>query len=230
MTGSILALAVATLAFVGGHFLLSHFLRVPLRRIVGEKAFPGAYSLLVGSAFVWMLFAYGAAPYVELWGKAEWMRWPLIVLMLPASMLLVAGVTAPNPLLVGGEGRLVRGAPAVGIFAVTRHPANWGFAIWALGHLVMNGDLATVILTGGIAVLALLGSRAQEARKAAELGEAWCHFAAATSFVPLVAILEGRASTTLDEIGYWRLLVGILLWVMLLNFHGSIIGVSALPG
>jgi uncharacterized membrane protein len=230
MTGSIPALAVATVAFVGGHFLLSHPLRAPLRRAVGEKTFPGAYSLLVGAAFVWMLFAYGAAPYVELWGKAEWMRWPLIVLMLPASMLLVAGVTAPNPLLVGGETRLAREAPAAGIFAVTRHPANWGFAIWALGHLVMNGDLATVILTAGIAVLALLGSRAQEARKAGELGEAWRRFAAATSFVPLVAIIEGRASTTLGEIGYWRLLVGVLLWAALLYFHGSIIGVSALPG
>jgi len=225
-----LALALATLAFVGGHFLLSHPLRAPLRRVVGEKAFRGAYSLLLGAAFVWMLFAYGATPYAELWGKVEWMRWPLIVLMLPASILLVAGVTAPNPLLVGGEALLARGAPAVGIFAVTRHPANWGFAIWALGHLVMNGDLATVVLTAGIAILALLGSPAQEARKAAELGEAWCHFAAATSFVPLVAILEGRASTTLGEIGYWRLLGGVVLWAVLLHFHGSITGVSALPG
>jgi len=230
VTGSILTLALAAVAFVGGHFLLSHPMRAPLRRALGEKAFSGVYSLLVGAAFIWMLFAYGAAPYVALWGKAEWMRWPLIVLMLPASMLLIAGVTAPNPLLVGGEARLSGLAPAAGIFAVTRHPANWGFALWALGHLVMNGDLATVILTGGIAILALVGSRAQEMRKAAELGDAWQRFAAATSFVPLIAIIEGRASTSLGEIGYWRLMGGVVLWAALLYLHRSIIGVGALPG
>lgn len=230
MTGSILALVLAAVAFVGGHFLLSHALRAPLRRVVGDRGFPAVYSLLVGAAFVWMLFAYGAAPYVEVWGKAEWMRWPLIALMLPACLLLVAGLSAPNPFLVGREQLFAGETAGGGIFAVTRHPVNWAFALWAIGHLIMNGDLATVILTGALAFLALAGSRAQETRKAAELGEAWQRFAAVTSFVPLAALIEGRAGVSLRAIGYGRLAGGILLWLVLLHAHRWIVGVSPFSG
>ena len=230
MTGSTGALLLATLAFVGGHFLLSHPLRAPLARLVGERAFPGVYSLAIIAAFVWMLYAYGAAPRLELWGKAEWMRWPLVILMLPACILLVAGLTAPNPMIVGREKVLASEGAARGIFAVTRHPANWAFAIWAIGHLIMNGDSATVILAGGIAFLALAGSWAQERRKAGELGEAWRRFAAATSFVPFVAIAQGRANFSLREIGYWRIGGGVLLWAVLLHGHGYIARVSPFGG
>ncbi|MFI4987869.1 MAG: NnrU family protein [Alphaproteobacteria bacterium] len=230
MTGSLAALMLATLAFVGGHFLLSHPLRAPLRKAVGAKAFPGVYSLLVGAAFVWLLFAYGAAPHFELWGKAEWMRWPLVVLMLPACILLVCGLTAPNPSVVGRGALFARDTISHGIFAVTRHPMNWGMGLWALGHLVMNGDASTVVLTGGIAFLAFVGSWAQERRKAAEQGAAWQRFAAATSFVPFVAIAEGRARFSLREIGYLRIAGGVVLYAALLHGHRYLIGVNPLGG
>ncbi len=230
MIGSTGTLLLAMLAFVGGHFLLSGPLRAPLRRLAGEKAFPGVYSLLVGAAFVWMLYAYGAAPRLELWGRAEWMRWPLVVLMLPACILLVAGLTAPNPTIVGRDRLLASEGVARGIFAVTRHPMNWAFGIWGVGHLIMNGDSATVILAGGIAFLAFVGSLAQERRKAAELGEGWRRFAEATSFVPFVAITQGRAKLSLREIGYWRIAGGFVLWASLLHAHRYIVGVSPFGG
>jgi uncharacterized membrane protein len=229
MTGTIGALALATLAFVGGHFLLSHPLRAPLIRMVGAKAFPGLYSLLVGAAFVWMLLAFAHAPVIELWGKVEWFRWPLVILMLPASILVVAGLAAPNPALLMSEGALQRPQTGHGIFAVTRHPMNWGFGIWGLGHLVMNGDLAMVILGGGIAILAFLGSFAQERRKEAELGAAWQRYEAGTSFFPFAAIAAGRARFSLREIGYVRIAGGVLLWALLLHFHRYITGLNAIP-
>jgi len=228
MVGSIAALALATTLFVGGHFLLSHPLRAPLRKALGERGFLALYALLVGAAFAWMLFAYGAAPRSELWGKAEWMRWPLILLMLPASILLVCGLAAPNPLLVGREALLQRREVGSGIFAVTRHPMNWGIGLWALGHLIMNGEAATVILTGGTALLALAGSWAQERRKAVEAGAPWQRFAAATSFLPFLAIAQGRARFSLREIGYSRLAAGVLLYYALLHGHRYVIGVSPL--
>ncbi len=230
MIGSTGALLLAMLAFVGGHFLLSGPLRAPLARLAGERAFPGVYSLLVGAAFVWMLYAYGAAPRLELWGRAEWMRWPLVLLMLPACVLLVAGLTAPNPLIVGREELLAGEGVGRGICAVTRHPMNWAFGIWGAGHLIMNGDSATVILAGGIAFLAIVGSLAQERRKAAELGEGWRRFAEATSFVPLVAIAQGRAKLSPREIGYWRIAGGVVLWAALLHAHRYIVGVSPFGG
>src|SRR3546814_8355689 len=81
-------------------------------------------------------------------------RVPLLVMPL-ACILLVAGLTSPNPTLVGGE-RFFDGAPespAVGILSVTRHPFLWGTGLWALSHLLANGDLSYVVIMVGIAVL-----------------------------------------------------------------------------
>ncbi|HLI12215.1 MAG TPA: NnrU family protein [Alphaproteobacteria bacterium] len=230
MIGSTTALLAATIAFAGGHFLLSHPLRMPLIGALGEKPFRGVYALVAGATFAWMLFAYGAAPRLPLWGKAEWMRAPLIALMLPACILLVCGLATPNAMAVGREGLLSGERAARGIFAVTRHPMNWAFALWALGHLVMNGDSATVILTAGIAFLALVGSWAQERRKAAQMRAAWQGFAARTSFIPLVAIAQGRARFSLRETGYGRIAGGVVLWAILLHVHRYIIGVSPFGG
>src|SRR3546814_13276269 len=76
-----------------------------------------------------------------------------------ACILLVAGLTSPNPTLVGGE-RFFDGAPespAVGILSVTRHPLLWGTGLWALSHLLANGDLRSGVIMVGIAVLTLGG-------------------------------------------------------------------------
>src|SRR3546814_9157926 len=73
---------------------------------------------------IWMAVAYRAAPVVPLWQPAPIFAWvPRLVIPL-ACILLVAGLTIPNPTLVGGE-RFFDGAPgspAVGILSVTRHP------------------------------------------------------------------------------------------------------------
>lgn len=61
-------LAAASAAFVFGHLILSSgALRGQLVERLGEARFRGLYSLFVIAAFAWMLLAYRAAPYVELW-------------------------------------------------------------------------------------------------------------------------------------------------------------------
>lgn len=37
-----------------------------------------------------------------------------------------------------------------------RHPMLWGMVIWAVAHLLVNGDLASVILFGGLGLWALV--------------------------------------------------------------------------
>lgn len=39
---------------------------------------------------------------------------------------------------------------------LTRHPQLIGFSLWAVAHLLVNGDLASVVLFGGLLVWALL--------------------------------------------------------------------------
>ena len=60
--GSIGAVVVASVAFVGSHFLLSHPLRGPLVRVVGEKGFLGIYSLVAFLTLGWMVMTYKRAP------------------------------------------------------------------------------------------------------------------------------------------------------------------------
>src|SRR3546814_6045473 len=70
------------------------------------------------------------------------------------------------------------------LFAITRHPMMWGLALWALAHALVMPTPAQIILSATIAVLALVGSAGQDAKKARLMGDAWRHWAARTSFVP----------------------------------------------
>ena len=42
------------------------------------------------------------------------------------------------------------------LYTRMRHPMLWGTVIWAVAHLLVNGDLAAVVLFGGIGVWALI--------------------------------------------------------------------------
>lgn len=42
------------------------------------------------------------------------------------------------------------------VTAHTRHPMLWGFALWAVAHLLVNGDTPSFILFGGLLVWAFV--------------------------------------------------------------------------
>src|SRR3546814_20364913 len=85
------------------------------------------------------------------------------------------------------------------LFAITRHPMMWGLALWALAHALVMPTPAQIILSATIAVLALVGSAGQDAKKARLMGDAWRHWAARTSFVPFARQL-GRITPWGDTI------------------------------
>ena len=82
---------------------------------------------------------------------------------------------------------------------------------------------------GTIAALALIGAPVLDAKKAAQYGSRWNAFAEVTSSVPFVAIAQGRQRLVLAEIGWWRLVVAILLFLAALYGHRWAFGVSPLP-
>jgi uncharacterized membrane protein len=225
--GSVLAVALASLAFVGGHFALSHPLRSSLLRAVGEKAFSGVYSVIVALAFVWLIHAHATAPYVAIWGDPVWARPLLALVMVPAVLLVVLGLTSRNPTL-GPRGAAALAGSGQGVLAITRHPMLWGFALWAIGHMLANGDQATVILTAGILILSLGGAAAIDAKKLRQLGAPYQAFMAQTSFVPMVAIAQGRAKLSMRDIGWWRIGVAVLVYAALVLVHPYVIGRPAI--
>jgi len=116
-------------------------------------------------------------------------------------------------------GRLKAAEPARGILRVTRHPVMWAIALWALVHLVARGDGASIIFFGGLAFVALAGTRLIDRRKDDTLGADWKRFAEATSNVPFTAIVEGRNRLVLAEIGWKGVAAGLIAFAVLLLAH-----------
>lgn len=222
-------LLLAALLWVGLHVGVAG---TPLRgRIVarlGEGGFRAAFSLGSLAAIGWLIQAWRTAETTPLWSASGPLRWVLAFAMLPAFVLFACSLIG-NPTAVGGGGLLARGPR--GIQRVTRHPMLWSFAIWAAVHILGNGDTAAIAFFGAFLVTALAGMPSIDAKMAARQPEAWPGFAAASSVLPFGAIVAGRNTLSVREIGWVAPLAGTILWVALLHGHRHLMGVPVLiPG
>ena len=212
-------LLLSCIAFLATHFLMSHPLRGPLVRAMGEGPFRGLYSLMALITFGGMIYFYhaiGREPY-HMWdaGDAGWIAGT--ALMWFAAILFV-GSFLGNPALVGALGP--RGGPT-GVLAITRHPMMWSFAIWAAVHMMIIAQFKSVIFDGTIIIMALAGAAGQDRKKSNLMGDSWYEWTAQTAFVPFtrglaypgtVALLGG---TALYLIATWvhPMPAGIWRWI-----------------
>jgi uncharacterized membrane protein len=97
----------------------------------GEGAWKGLYTIVALIGFVILVWGYDQARMTApiLYEPPVWTRHIALLLMLPAMILLVASQ--------GPTGR---------IKAAVKHPMLLAVKIWALAHLLANGDLASFIL------------------------------------------------------------------------------------
>ena len=220
-------LLAAAAYFVLIHLLVSGTrLRDALVRRIGDGPYMGLFSLASIVGIVWLARSYGEArtEAVVFWSVTEPTRWAQIVLQLLATLLVVVGLTTRNPTSVKQEAALDRADLVRGVLRITRHPFLWGVAMWAVGHLLVNGDAASLVLFGSLLALAVFGTYSIDAKRRRVLGAAWEPFAAQTSNVPF-----GKGvRVSLREIGWWRVLLGVAVWAALLFGHGHLIGVPAL--
>lgn len=230
VTGSLWQLALASLLFVGSHIVLSiEAVRQPLVAVTGEFLFRGLYSLAALALIVWMAMAYNAAPSVEIWYPATGWRHLSLTLMVPAAILVIGGITTPNPTSAATDTREVAGRGPSGFAKITRHPMMWGIGLWGISHLLADGDAAAMLLFGSLTALALLGPLAIDARRREGMGADWERFAAETSYLPFAAMVAGRTRLRFSEIGWWRLGLGVALYAVLLWSHPWLFGVNPLP-
>jgi uncharacterized membrane protein len=126
----ILGLAV----FLGSHvFVTMRPERAKLITRLGEGAYKGLFSLV--SIIGIILIAYGFARYratgwIEIWSPPRWTRHVTEALMWPAVIFVLAAYI---------PGHIKR---------VLKHPMLVGVKLWALAHLITNGDLGSIILFG----------------------------------------------------------------------------------
>ena len=195
---------------------------------LGENVYRAAFSLLSLLGIVWLAHAYRVAGYIETWGQLVWFKPVAALLMLVAFLLVVLGMTTPNPMAVGGENLLMADTPARGIHRVTRHPFLWGVAGWAFVHMIANGDAASLVLFGSLLVLVFVGMISIDAKRKKVCGRHWDSYAAATSILPFQAIKEGRNTLVIAEFKVWQMVVTLVLYLAVMHFHQALFGVSPL--
>ena len=224
-----ISLVLAALAFTAIHLGISGTAaRDVLVARLGLRAYMVVFSVASVATIAWLVGAYNAAPYAPTWGQLQWWKPFAIALMLPAFLLVVIGLTTPNPTAVAQEG-LVDRAPT-GIVRITRHPFLIGTALWAGIHVVGNGDVASLIFFAALLVVSLAGTVSIDAKRARALGAAaWGGFARRTSILPFGAILAGRNTLSVAELGWWRPAAGVVAYALMLGGHAHIIGVSPWP-
>ena len=122
-------LIAGVLLWVGAHFFKR--LAPDARARLGDKG-KGLVALALVLSVVLMVFGYRAAPYIDLWYPPVWLKHLNNLLMLLAFALFGNGAAKGT------------------LSARIRHPQLTAVKIWAVAHLLVNGDLASVILFGGL--------------------------------------------------------------------------------
>ncbi len=204
MNGDIITLIAANAAFVGTHFAMSHPLRAPLVRALGANGFQIAYTLVSFATLGWVYLAFIAAPPADLPGSGEAGWIAATIITLPA-MILLAGSFLGNPALPTPMAEAQARAEPKGVFRVTRHPMMWSFGLWALSHMVLFWSTRTMITAFAMGLLALVGAKLQDGKKAALMGDAWREWSRKTSYWPRWG--------QLFSVGAVPLVAGTVLWL-----------------
>ena len=107
------------------------------RAALGDKG-KGPVALALLAAILLMIFGYRMADGAFFWG-----RHPATVGINNLLMLVALYLTSPGP---------KKGA----LLYRMRHPMLTGFLLWAVAHLLVNGDVPSFVLFGGLGLWALI--------------------------------------------------------------------------
>jgi len=192
MTILLIGLAV----FFGLHIFSAVRSREPgkdIKERLGYGPYMGLYSLVSIASFVLIVYGFGAARGTGvLYTPPSGLAHINLVLTIPALILLVASQI-----------------PAGHIKKATKHPMLLAVKLWALGHLLANGELNSVLLFGSFLAYAVFDRIMVKRRGDNGVGPD----AALNPMMDVVSIVVG--------LGVWA---AIALWL-----HPVLFGVYAMP-
>jgi uncharacterized membrane protein len=129
-------LILGLVLFIGTHLVTTQrATRAALIARVGEGPYKGLYSAasIIGVVLIgWGFGIYRATGWIDVWYPPGWTRHLAALLVLIASICVVAAYS---------PGR---------IKVTLKHPMLVGVKLWAFAHLMSNGDLGSIILFGSI--------------------------------------------------------------------------------
>ena len=183
--------------FFGAHLFSAFRSRAPgkdLRQRMGYGPYMGLYSLVALAGFGLIIYGYDAARWMgSLYFAPSWGRHLNMTLMLPAMIILVAAYL-----------------PTGRIKKTLKHPMLVAVKLWALGHLLANGEWNSVILFTSFLAYAIIDRIA--VKKRGDNG-------------PPADV----APSSLGDIGALVIGIGVYL-AFVFHLHEFLIGVPVLAG
>ena len=182
-------LILGMIIFVSVHLTPSF---VDLRRKLidwqGEAVYKIGYSCLAMVGLILIIIGKGRADFIPVWNPPDW-GYPITQIAMLFALIAFAAAYIPTNLK-----------------RYIRHPFLTGLTLWALSHLLVNGDLASILLFGGFGAFALF--------------DVWS------------ANRRGAKKSDLTHPYYRDLLLiaaGIVLYGVMVILHPYLFGVSAIP-
>ena len=129
-------------------------MRASLKGKLGEKAYQGTFAVISFIGFGLILAGMSNAEFSPLYEPPGWGGLVTALLMLIALYCLISFKVKTS------------------IRMITAHPMLWGIAAWATGHLLANGDKASVLLFGSFLTYSLFAMASGNRRGAKPAGEA----------------------------------------------------------
>jgi len=155
---------------------------------LGEGPYKGLYSLVSGIGLVLIVWGFGryrGDGYIPVWDPPAWLH-PIALVLNWLGFVALAAAYSPAGKLKG----------------LLRHPMLVGVKAWALAHLLVNGDLGSIVLFGAFLAWAVYDRIA--AKRRGDLG------------APASGITTGDAIA---------IVVGSLAFAAMFWLHTPIIGV-----
>jgi uncharacterized membrane protein len=217
-------LLIASLAFSLTHLGISS---TPARQwlisLMGKNGYLIAYSLIAFGTLGAMIYAYSDVSHTDfVWLPSVLGYKCAKAIMFFAIVLLVLGTMIRNPTsmvwpdAINDEYR--------GVIKITHHPIQWSIMLYAIAHLIANGDKASIVLFGTLGLVALLGPFAMDAKKRALNDPKWQSFLDSTSNVPFAALISGRTRLASHDINYLAIVIGIALYTAICWLHSMVSG------
>ena len=197
---ALLPLILGLIVFLGPHGLTMHRpSRSRLIKRLGVGPYKGLYSLVSLVGLVLIIYGYGVyrnAGMIPVWSPPYWMR-HLTFLFVLIAFVLVPAAYAPTH-----------------IKAALKHPMITAVMLWSLGHLLVRGDLGSIVMFGAFLLWGVV-ARISMARRDPDDKQG-----------PPLPVREPHWGA--DAVA---VVVGVLVYaIFLVWLHPLLIGVQLLPG